>query len=425
MNSAYSVGFLKYPAVLRSRTEARSRSESDDVTMSTFAALHRALSRKCFKTSAPLFLGRFRSRRMTSARGACGSASAESKKICGRVAVGHHVNVRIDLTALKGIANEERVCFAVLDDKDVPASSGYYTPDGLVQKLLDSALDPVLDRIEAESNDPAQSLLTVEVLDPACGSGHSQLAAARRIATRLARARTGGVASAHDYRQALGDAVRSCIHGVDRNPMAVELTKVALWIETVEPGKPLGFLDANVLCGDSLHGLAKLDALRNGVPDAAYRAFSGDDKNAAKFLDRRNRAEHEGQGTLDFGTGRSGLPVPPPLGRTVQAIRALPEDDTAEVSEKRRRFEKVKTDPKWWTWRVACDLYVAAFLLPKAVLPDDPNTITVPTTDHVWRLLSGGTSVRPSRWHSAGSFSEIWRIPLAFGILRHHGPWRL
>ena len=313
-------------------------------------------------------------------------------------------------------------------------TGSYYTPDGLVQKLLDSALDPVLGRVEAESNDPAQSLLTVKVLDPACGSGHFLLAAARRIATRLARARTGGVASAHDYRHALRDAVRSCIHGVDRNPMAVELTKVALWIETVEPGKPLGFLDANILCGDSLLGIASLDALRNGIPDAAYRAFSGDDKNAAKFLDRRNRAERDGQGTLDFANGRGGLPAPPPLGRTVQTIRALPEDDTAEVSEKRRRFEKVKTDPKWWTWRVACDLYVAAFLLRKAPIPDDPNTMTVPSTDHVWRVLSGGqvygpligtaqeASVKSGAFHWPLEFPDIMTAG-GFDVVLGNPPW--
>ena len=49
--------------------------------------------------------------------------------------------------------------------------------------------------------------------------------------------------------------MRCCIHGVDRNPMAVELARVALWIETVEPGKPLGFLDANIRVGDSLLGI--------------------------------------------------------------------------------------------------------------------------------------------------------------------------
>lgn len=145
-----------------------------------------------------------------------------------------------------------------------------------MQVLLDSALDPVLDRVEAEADGAAATLLSVTVLDPACGSGHFLLAAARRIATRLARARSGGVASPADFRHALRDVARACIHGVDRNPMAVELTKVALWIETVEPGKPLGFLDANIRCGDSLLGVFDLKELAAGIPDAAYAEF-GDD----------------------------------------------------------------------------------------------------------------------------------------------------
>jgi hypothetical protein len=174
-------------------------------------------------------------------------------------------------------------------------SGSYYTPDNLVQTLLDSALDPVLNRVEAEADDPAAALLSVTVLDPACGSGHFLLAAARRIATRLAHARAGGVAAPADYRHALRDVARACIHGVDRNPMAAELTKVALWIETVEPGKPLGFLDANIRCGDSLLGLFDLTALHRGIPDAAYKPLSGDDKETAKQL-RAAPLEHAHRG---------------------------------------------------------------------------------------------------------------------------------
>ena len=87
-------------------------------------------------------------------------------------------------------------------------TGSYYTPDSLVQALLDSALDPVLDRVEARPRIRPQALLEVTVIDPACGSGHFLLAAARRIATRVARARAGGVASAEDYRHALRDVVR-------------------------------------------------------------------------------------------------------------------------------------------------------------------------------------------------------------------------
>jgi hypothetical protein len=274
-------------------------------------------------------------------------------------------------------------------------TGSYYTPDSLVQTLLDSALNPVLDRIEAEADDAAQALLRVTVIDPACGSGHFLLAAARRIATRVGRARTGGVASAQDYRHALRDVVRTCIHGVDRNPMAVELTKVALWIETVEPGKPLGFLDANILCGDSLLGLFDLETLRHGVPDAAYKALVGDDKDAARYFDKRNKAERQGQGALDFAGGRSDLPAPPPLARAVRTLRALPEENALDIAEKRRRFEGAKADRQWWTWRVASDLYVGAFLSPKNIVPQEQSTVTVPTTDHVWRVLAGGQAYGP------------------------------
>jgi hypothetical protein len=51
------------------------------------------------------------------------------------------------------------------------ATGSYYTPDSLVQALLDTALDPVLDKVEAEATDPAEALLTLSAIDPACGSG--------------------------------------------------------------------------------------------------------------------------------------------------------------------------------------------------------------------------------------------------------------
>jgi len=274
-------------------------------------------------------------------------------------------------------------------------SGSYYTPDSLVQTLLDSALEPVLDRIESEAADKVEGLLGATVVDPACGSGHFLLGAARRIATRVARARTGGVASATDYRRALRDVVRSCIHGVDRNPMAVELTKVALWIETVEPGKPLGFLDANVLCGDSLLGVFDLEVLRAGIPDAAYKPLSGDGKNAAKYFVRRNKGEREGQGTLDFTGGRGTLPAAPPLAVAIRAVRTLPEDSTAQISEKRRRLQAAHTELDRENWRLASDLYMAAFLLPKKEIPTDHGPAMVPTTEHLWRKLAGGQVYGP------------------------------
>ncbi len=266
-------------------------------------------------------------------------------------------------------------------------TGSYYTPDALVQTLLDSALDPVLDRVEAEAEDPAAALLGVTVIDPACGSGHFLLAAGRRIATRLARARAEGVASAEDYRHALRDVARSCLHGVDRNPMAVELTRVALWIETVDPGKPLGFLDANIRCGDSLLGVFDMAALAKGIPDAAYKPLTGDDKPTAKYFFQRNRAEQTGQSDLFLRGGK--LPPAAPLAQARAALRALPEDSPEQIAEKRRRFEQARADRLSYAWGEAADLFIAAFLLLKTGgAPALGQAPMVPTTGDVWRALA-------------------------------------
>jgi hypothetical protein len=296
-------------------------------------------------------------------------------------------------------------------------TGSYYTPDSLVQTLLDSALDPVLDRVEAEAKDPAAALLSVTVVDPACGSGHFLLAASRRIATRVARYRAGGVASAADYRRALREVARACIHGVDRNPLAVELTKVALWIETVEPGKPLGFLDANIRCGDSLLGVFDLDALRRGIPGAAYKALTGDNKETAKYFERRNADDRAGQGAFDFARGGSRLPAARPLAAAARALRAMPEDSPEEIATKRRRFAAGRADPDVWALQIAADLYTAAFLVPKTGgVPANRNTVTTPTTAQVWEALAGRTVYGPlvGRAQDLAGAAHAFHWPLEF-----------
>ena len=279
-------------------------------------------------------------------------------------------------------------------------------------------------RTEAVAKDPAEALLGVTVIDPACGSGHFLLAAARRIATRFARVRANGVASASDFRHALRDVVRSCIHGVDRNPMAVELTKVALWIETVEPGKPLGFLDANVRCGNSLLGMFNLEALRTGVPDGAYKPLSGDDKETAKYFEKQNKAEREGQGRLDFARGGGNLPPIAPLARDARAVRSLPEDNPAEIATKRARFQAIHSSPRLSALRMAADLYIATFLTPKVGgVPENQGSTTIPTTAHVWQAVTGQLHNRAlaSRALDLARESCAFHWPLEFPDLMESG----
>src|SRR6266567_4163070 len=155
--------------------------------------------------------------------------------------------------------------------------SAYYSTTSLINCLLDSALDPVLDEAEKQP-DAETAILNLKVCDPACGSGHFLIAAAHRIARRLAAIRTGDEEPAPEARRkALRDVAGRCIYGVDLNPMAVELCKVSLWMEAIEPGKPLSFLEQHIQCGNSLLG-ATPALLAKGIPDSAFEPIEGDDK---------------------------------------------------------------------------------------------------------------------------------------------------
>jgi len=262
-------------------------------------------------------------------------------------------------------------------------TGSYYTPDSLVQALLDTTLDPVLDKTDPDK------LLNLSIIDPACGSGHFLLAAARRVATRLARHRAEGTPALSDFRHALRDVARSCLHGVDRNPMAVELTKVALWIETVDPGLPLGFFDANIRCGDSLMGVSSYGMLRDGLPDAAYEPLTGDDKAVAKEYRKINKEQREGVAASGF---IASLKAPAEITDGAARVLAMPEDTLAQIEAKSRAWNRLLQDPKWWTLKTACDMYVAAFLMPKTGdIPDArAATMPIPTTEAIWRTIKGG-----------------------------------
>jgi hypothetical protein len=178
---------------------------------------------------------------------------------------------------------------------DRKTSGAYYTPSSLVELLLKSALDPVIARaLEGAGEDGAaraEALLALKVCDPSCGSGHFLVAAAHRMARPLAQAQSGEAEPPPSaYQHALRQIIARCIHGVDLNPMAVELCKVSLWMESMEPGKPLAFLDAHIQQGNSLLG-ATPALLKRPIPADAWSALEGDDKERVKLVAKRHKQE--------------------------------------------------------------------------------------------------------------------------------------
>ena len=134
------------------------------------------------------------------------------------------------------------------------------------------------------------------VCDPACGSGDLLVAAARRIARRVAAAREGNTSPAA-LRRAMREVVGSCIYGVDVSGEAVERAKDRLRLAADIPGMTPPFLDGRVRPGNALIG-ASPDLIEGGIPDEAFRAADGDDRRHARALRRANAMPDPGQATL-------------------------------------------------------------------------------------------------------------------------------
>ncbi|MEU7887778.1 DNA methyltransferase [Microbispora bryophytorum] len=263
---------------------------------------------------------------------------------------------------------------------DRKLTGSYYTPSSLIESLLDTALDPVIEE-HAKSGDP-EDLLKITVCDPACGSGHFLVAAARRIAKRYAAMVTGEeepVPSA--VREAMRKVVARCIYGVDINPLAAELAKVSLWIESLEPGKPLAFLDAHIKVGNALLG-ATPALIEKGVPEGAFKAIEGDDKTIVTSLKKQNKQELAGQDSLfDVGERQGNRD----LAEQTLALAAIPVSRVTDVREQERRFREFDKSEALTQARRIADAWCAAFVWRKHA--EAPPAITTGT---IRRLRGGG-----------------------------------
>ena len=257
--------------------------------------------------------------------------------------------------------------------------------------LLENALAPVIaERLAAAKTTEAKerALLALRVCDPASGSGHFLLAAARRIARELAIVRTGESEPTPDeYRRAVREVIRTCIYAVDKNPLAVDLCKVALWIEGYNAGLPLSFLDYHVKCGDSLVGVFDLAVLGEGIPDEAYVAVTGDNRAAASHYKKSNKEERLGQ--LRLGSGAVEPELPARVTEEFDLLAALDDRTPADVRAKEDMYAALRGESDWYVRKVACDLWTAAFFLPLQFPPTGQGDL-VPTTDTVREALAAG-----------------------------------
>ena len=240
----------------------------------------------------------------------------------------------------------------------------HYTPRDLAEKVVRHTLEPLTyapgpaeGAPEAEWRvKPAGELLKLKVCDPAMGSGAFLVAATRYLADRLVEAwqRDGlpeesGPPAGHAPDQEHEDlrllakrkVATSCIYGVDRDDMAVELAKLSLWLETLARNKPFSFLDHALRCGDSLVGLAN---------ETQVRAFHTDPQQG-RWINAR-------------WSGDVGAYIDRVLGEATELRRRIeglpPVDDPEDVVRKAKLHQEAQD--KVARLRLACDAVVAAAL---------------------------------------------------------------
>ncbi|MGO8879239.1 MAG: Eco57I restriction-modification methylase domain-containing protein [Desulfomonilaceae bacterium] len=263
-----------------------------------------------------------------------------------------------------------RMIFELTSGTERKTTGSYYTRPELVQELIKSALIPVMEeRLEAAGDKEAKerAILSIKICDPAAGSGHFLLAAARTVGAELARIRLGEEqVTPGPYRLAVRDVIRSCIYGVDLNPLAVDLCKVALWIEGHHSGLPLTFLDHRIKCGNSLVGIDSLDRIAQGVPSEAFTPVHGDDKAVARNIKRINDRERN-----DRDSGQMPLELNKRFDKDLTrfaehtaAINDFTDSDVEQVNFKETLYRESRSQTAWISDRLAANIWTGAFFYP-------------------------------------------------------------
>jgi hypothetical protein len=286
--------------------------------------------------------------------------------------------------------------FGFAEGTDRKLTGSYYTPPELVAELIKSALVPVIEDRLKDAKAKAEkeaALLSIKVVDPACGSGAFLVQALDKLSEQLCIIRKEGEEPSElDIREARRDVVTHCIHGVDLNPMAVELCKFTLWLHVAHPKLPLSYLEPRIKCGNALIGVPlkkqvraakekiekeKAASIKRGdhkaaaklgyvgwpdsIPDEAFDVVTGDDKVVAKRIKERNRKEREqvAQMSLDDEWMRIGR-----LADWFQTIHQMPEQTIAEVREKAEEYGKFVRGQAYEPAKAAADTWCAAFFWP-------------------------------------------------------------
>jgi len=330
---------------------------------------------------------------------------------------------------LKGVAAPNLVAEAPRNE-DLTVSGEETLTDWVLAAQKEVAKDtPVSYQLLAE-----KALLSLKICDPACGSGHFLIAAAHRTAKRLASVRTGDAEpSPEAIRKALRDVIGHCIYGVDINPMSVELCKVSLWVEALEPGKPLSFLDHHVKCGNSLIG-ATPEAIEAGIQDDAYSPIEGDEKAICSALKKQNKVELK-QDKQSLFQPQLGMDSTPNIVSAFSKVDEIDDDSIQSIEKKQDAYEQMNKSEASSNARLVADLWCSAFVWEKtaavAAGTPAPTTARLREAQVNPQAISVGVKTRIGRYAAQYKFFH-WHLEFpsvfngkkgGFDVLLGNPPW--
>ena len=332
--------------------------------------------------------------------------------------------------ALTGSTFEKGAVYLLSDKGERKSSGSYYTPNNIVDYIVENTLGPRCEEIDSELRSEiavaeaqakeafryqradfetllkqlrgqfAERVLRLRILDPAMGSGHFLIRACQYIAEQIAtnphthdtgtEALQGDESILTYWKRRVAE---TCLYGVDRNFMAVELAKLALWLETIAKALPLTFLDHHLRHGDSLVG-ASFEQMRS-LPDAPPMF--------EQVFEERLKAALPG------------------VLEALSEIRSMPSTDVPHVKQKSKLFQKCEAIRT--PFGVLADLWCSTFFLDEEsrLTLDEygalverlgranqfKQTLNTPRYEHALRVVAD--DVIPFHWQL--EFPEVFRSP--------------
>jgi len=234
--------------------------------------------------------------------------------------------------------------YLTTDSGERKATGSYYTPEYVVEYIVENTLGPLVEDIREDlvaqtthgeggfAGEFADRIFELKVLDPAMGSGHFLTSAVDFLAREIIDAQEKQAAQEgietvderRDINWARRQVAQRCIYGVDLNPLAVELSKVSLWLRTLAAEQPLAFLDHHLKTGNSLVGSDIETVLDNGDPD---------------------NGTEEGQLTLQESFDRTRQQALEHVTDQFEDLLAIDNETLSDIKEMEAVYEDVREDP--------------------------------------------------------------------------------